>query len=544
MNKYFLYARKSTDVEDKQVLSIEAQITELRAYAKQEKLEIIEELIEKQSAKVPGRPIFDSMLNRIEESDANGIIAWNPDRLARNSVDGGKVIYLLDTGKIASLKFPTFWCDNTSQGKFMLNIAFGQSKYYVDSLSENTKRGLRQKVRRGEYPGPAPIGYINDSRTKTVIVDRKKSNVIKAAFELYAEGNSRLEDISNFLAKNGIKSKENNPIHIDRSKFILSNPFYTGLFRYSGEIHEGKHVPIISKKIFDKVQEVLKRRGRPHYKTKNEPQPYCGLLFCKCGMMITAETKIKKQKNGNIHNYVYYRCTRKSKTIKCREPFVRQEVLDKQISSLLKNFSLKSEWAEKMREMLEKDKIDNIKASAIFIEESREAIQTINTKLQRLLDGYLDQDVEREIYRTEKAKLISEKKTLEEKVTNLQHRQTAWVEPMQKWIEKAENLTNIAQDNDLIQKKVIAKEIFGSDLLLVNREARYLGPSGLKSSDNSSPTQWAAVSAAHQMVSEKPDCFIGVRTRGVEPPRPCGHIHLKDACIAIFTTSALYILSR
>src|SRR3989338_1862020 len=486
MNKYFLYARKSTDVEDKQVLSIEAQITELRAYAKQEKLEIIEELIEKQSAKVPSRPIFDSMLNRIEESDANGIIAWNPDRLARNSVDGGKVIYLLDTGKIASLKFPTFWCDNTSQGKFMLNIAFGQSKYYVDSLSENTKRGLRQKVRRGEYPGPAPIGYINDSRTKTIVVDRKKAKIIRSAFELYAEGNSRLEDISNFLMKQGIKSKENNPIHIDRSKFILYNPFYTGLFRYSGEIHEGKHTPIISKKIFDKVQAVLKQRGRPHYKTKNKPQPYCGLLFCKCGMMITAEIKTKKQKNGNIHKYVYYRCTRKSKIVKCREPFLRQEKLDKQISSLLQKFSLKSEWAEGMREMLEEDRTKSTKSSAGFIEEAKNKVKDISIKLQRLLDGYLDQDIEREIYRAEKTKLISEKRTLEEKIANLTTKQTSWVEPMKNWIEKAENLSKIAQDNDLISKKVIAKEIFGSDLLLANREARYLGPSSLKSSDNSS----------------------------------------------------------
>ena len=106
--------------------------------------------IEKQSAKVPGRPLFNKMMKEIETFGGN-ILAWNPDRLARNSVDGGKVIYLLDTGKLASIKFPTFWCDNTGQGKFMLNMAFGQSKYYVDSLSENTKRGLRQKVRMGYF---------------------------------------------------------------------------------------------------------------------------------------------------------------------------------------------------------------------------------------------------------------------------------------------------------------------------------------------------------------------------------------------------------
>ena len=178
MQKFFLYARKSTDVEDKQVLSIEAQITELRAFAKNERLSVVEELIEKQSAKIPGRPIFNAMLDRIERGEANGIISWHPDRLARNSMDGGKIIYLLDCGHILALKFPQFWFESTPQGKFMLNIAFGQSKYYIDSLSENVKRGMRQKVRRGEYPGLAPLGYFNDPRTKNVAGDKNKIYIV------------------------------------------------------------------------------------------------------------------------------------------------------------------------------------------------------------------------------------------------------------------------------------------------------------------------------------------------------------------------------
>ena len=187
-HKFFLYARKSTDVEDKQIRSIEDQIAELRAFAKQENLNIIDVLIEKQSAKIPGRPIFGEMLERVESGEADGILAWHADRLARNSVDGGRIIYLLDTEKLASLKFPTLWFENTPQGKFMLNIVFGQSKYYVDSLSENTKRGLRQKVKRGEYSGPAPIGYINDSRTKSVVVDRKKAKIIRGGLRTLRRG--------------------------------------------------------------------------------------------------------------------------------------------------------------------------------------------------------------------------------------------------------------------------------------------------------------------------------------------------------------------
>ena len=268
--KYFLYARKSTDVEDKQVLSIEAQVTELRTFAREQGLDVIEELIEKQSAKIPGRPIFGQMLRRIERGEANGIVSWHPDRLARNSVDGGQIVYFLDIGKLASLKFPNVWFENTPQGKFTLSMAFVQSKYYVDSLSENTKRGLRQKVRRGEYPSLAPIGYINDSRNKSVIVDKKKSRIIRSAFERYVKGDERLEDVANFLAKSGIVSRGGKIISRTRASVILSNPFYTGLFRYGGELHEGKYEPIISKKLFDEAQEMLKFRGQPERKPQNK----------------------------------------------------------------------------------------------------------------------------------------------------------------------------------------------------------------------------------------------------------------------------------
>ena len=188
MKNLFLYARKSTDVEDKQVLSIDAQLSELREFAECEQIKIVAELIEKQSAKTPGRPIFNAMLGRIEAGEAEGILAWHPDRLARNSVDGGRIIYMLDTEIIKTLKFPRSWFENTPQGKLMLHNDFGFSKYFVDSLSENTKRGLREKVRRGEYPGPAPIGYLNDYRTKRINVDRERAALVKEAFERYAAG--------------------------------------------------------------------------------------------------------------------------------------------------------------------------------------------------------------------------------------------------------------------------------------------------------------------------------------------------------------------
>ena len=146
--KCVLYARKSTEDDDKQVMSIEAQLFELREYARRERIEILKEFTEAKSAKKPGREEFAKMLAFVETSkEPIGILAWHPDRLARNSVDGGKIIYLVDINRIASLRFPQFWFEPTPQGKFMLQVAFGQSKYFSDNLVENVKRGMRQKLR-------------------------------------------------------------------------------------------------------------------------------------------------------------------------------------------------------------------------------------------------------------------------------------------------------------------------------------------------------------------------------------------------------------
>ena len=120
--KYFLYARKSTEDDDHQIMSIEAQLYELREYARRENLEIVNEFQESKSAKTLGRPVFNEMITRIEAEEANGILGWHPDRLARNSVDGGKIIHLIDQKKIVSLRFPTFWFEPTAQGLFMLQL--------------------------------------------------------------------------------------------------------------------------------------------------------------------------------------------------------------------------------------------------------------------------------------------------------------------------------------------------------------------------------------------------------------------------------------
>ncbi|MCX6792335.1 MAG: recombinase family protein, partial [Candidatus Gottesmanbacteria bacterium] len=462
---FFLYARKSTDVEDMQALSIESQLAELREYAARENISIVEELVEKQSAKIPGRPIFNDMISRIEKGEASGIVSWHPDRLARNSVDGGKLIYLVDTGKIKFLKFPQFWFESTPQGKFMLNIAFGQSKYFVDSLSENTKRGLRQKVRRGELPSLAPVGYLNDPRTKTIVVDQKRAPIIKQVFAMFATGKYRIMDIADFLATNGLVSRNNKSYRIDRVSYqILSNPFYYGHFRYAGEIHEGTHEPLITKQLFDEVQEVWRRKSHSWHEAR-PVKLYMGLFHCgQCGMMITGEQKTKFYKGTNhTVTYIYYRCSRKSKTIACRQSFVREEELDRQLSVMLQTVALRKDWATKMMEKLETEKTDVAQSTGAFLSGKREEIKFITIKLQRLLDSYLDQDIDRDMYRIKKAELLSRKKTLEEQISRFQKTHQSWLGPMKQWIQEASTVEEIARGEDKNAKKVLAQKIFGSD---------------------------------------------------------------------------------
>ncbi|TSC88236.1 MAG: recombinase [Microgenomates group bacterium Gr01-1014_7] len=462
--KFFLYARKSTDVEDKQMRSIPDQLLELREYAKREGLYIVEELTEAKTAKAPGRVVFNSMLSRIENGEAEGIVAWHPDRLARNSIDGGKIIYLLDLGKLKNLKFPQHWFENTPQGKFSLNMAFCQSKYFVDSLSENTKRGIRQKVKRGEMPGLAPVGYLNimTNNRKIIVIDKKRALIIRQAFEMFATAKYRIQDICNFLAENGMAKASGKLWKSDRvSKQILSNPFYYGHFKYMGEIHEGVHQPIITKKLWDAVQIVWRKRSHS-WKEMRPQKPLTGLFRCgECGMMITAELQ---------KGYIYYRCTKKSKVRSCSQLYIREEELDRQLSDQIATVSLRQDWADKMLAKLSIEEKNVAQSCDMFVGEKQAEIKSINEKLQRLLDSYLEQDIEREDYLVKKADLLALKKKLEEQILSFQQTKNAWLEPMKQWIVEAAAAANIARSKDLNAKKVLAQKIFGSNPTLKDRK--------------------------------------------------------------------------
>jgi len=334
--KFFLYARKSTDEADRQVLSIEAQLTEDREYAQKENLIIVHEFIETKSAKQPGREIFEKMLAGIENKEANGILAWHPDRLARNAVDAGKIIHFLDRGFLATLKFPTFWFDKTPQGLFMLSIAFGQSKYYIDNLSENIKRGIRQKLRKGIYPGCAPVGYINELKNHTILKDPETWQKVRKLFLAYVTGKYTLDNLQKLALSFGLVSpRSKGKLSNATLQRILQNPFYYGCFQYKGELYEGVHEPIISQQLFEKVQRVIADRGKPRKENQDYNFTFTGIFKCgECGRSITAERHVKK--SGLV--FRYYRCTKKDTN--CQQRFLNEKDLFNQLNDIFQKVAL------------------------------------------------------------------------------------------------------------------------------------------------------------------------------------------------------------
>ncbi len=442
--KFFIYTRKSTDDKDRQVRSISDQLSELKELALKEQLEVVDVFVEKQTAKIPGRPVFNEMIERMEKGEASGILAWHPDRLARNSVDGGKIIYLVDTGVIVEMKFPTFWFDPTPQGKFMLSIAFSQSKYYVDNLSENIKRGHRNKVKEGIWPQMSPIGYVNE-KGKGIVPHPELAPLVRKTFEAYSTGNFTLREVRDKFNGLGLKRKSGRELAVSNYQKLLKNPIYTGLMRYNGEIFEGKHEPIISKKLFDTVQEVMSRKSKPHSKGL-KPYIYRGFFRCgECGCFITTE-----QQKG--HNYL--RCTKRKNP--CSQKYVREELITSQIQEEIKKVSLPLDWTEWMIAENAKDRQSEVQSSEIFSQKIQNEISLLDSKIEKLMSAYLESALSLEEYREAKNKLVNQNQLLKEKLIAFEKKSHNRFELTEKFLkynmELANDRTN--EENTHLFKKV------------------------------------------------------------------------------------------
>src|ERR1035437_1861448 len=440
--KFFLYARKSSEAEERQAMSIEAQINELTELADREKLVVTETFIESKSAKIPGREEFARMIEKIHASkEPVGILAWHPDRLARNSIDGAQIIYLVDTKKISALRFPTFWFEPTPQGLFMLQVAFGQSKYYSDNLSENIKRGIRQKVRRGEYGRKAPMGYVNNAKIRNIEPDTTKAKVIQKIFKEYAEGQHTLESASHRLHFLGVANGKNKPLIPFTVYRILTNKTYLGLVEHQGEYFQGSFKPLIDRGTFESVQRVLTNRARPRKSKKMHDFPFRGLFKCgECGCTVTAQ--FAKGKSGRI--YRYYRCTKKFG--KCGQRYLMEKFVASQIQEQFKSIAISDEWQQKMLGQIEQWQETECRGSAGFAQNLETKTSELKNKMDKLVSIYLDGEIEKDAYLRKKDSLMKISADIHSQKNGFGQKQT-WIEPLRQWVKTANHIGKLV-DSD------------------------------------------------------------------------------------------------
>jgi DNA invertase Pin-like site-specific DNA recombinase len=466
--KYFLYARKSTEEDDKQIMSIEAQLFELREFARRENLEILEEFQESKSAKTPGRERFNEMIAKIEKLDGVGILSWHPDRLARNSVDGGKIIYLVDQKKIASLRFPTFWFEPTPQGLFMLQVAFGQSKYYSDNLIENITRGIRQKVRRGEWLTRAPFGYVNNPRTRNIEPHPTNARIIVRAFEEYAKGIYTYDSLAHFLAELGIVSRHRTPLGKASIRRMLTNRAYLGLTKHHSEWFEGSFAPILSSELFEAVQKVLKEKERPQgRKRARHDFPFTGLFRCaECGSMFTAQWTTGKCGG----KYRYYRCTKKHG--RCSQGYVQEAALASQIQTQLQTISLCDQYTDWMLNKVKEWEREETTASQSEIQHLSVQIKASEVRMEKLVSAYLDGDIPKEIYLQQKDAIMRSSLVSKEKLKDIERGRKNWVEPLREWVFDLRQANSLANSSDFSQMKSFVQKI-GTNPIIRDKSARF-----------------------------------------------------------------------
>lgn len=383
--KYCLYARKSTESDEKQALSIESQVKEMLDLAHKNQLNVIDTRREAHSAKATGqRPVFNQLLEDLRLGKFNGILTWAPDRLSRNAGDLGALVDLMDQEVLVEVRTYGQKFTNTPNEKFLMMILGAQGKLENDQKGVNVKRGLRARCEMGLWPSEAPTGYLNDKnkdRKCHVILDPVRAPVIKQMFDKVATESWSGRKLYRWL-RNEVEFKTKNGKFLTLSNVyrILENSFYTGVFEYptgSGNWYTGKHTPIVTKEIYDKVQEQL--RGNYVSKTESKEFAFTRLMKCSlCGSGITADEKFKKLKDGTVNRHVYYFCTR-SRDINCKNPYINEKDLVKQFAELIDQIDLnKTEIHDRVRGEIER--YNKFRAIVLGSEKEKTIFKELDTR--------------------------------------------------------------------------------------------------------------------------------------------------------------------
>jgi DNA invertase Pin-like site-specific DNA recombinase len=381
--EYCLYARKSSEDDERQALSIDSQTKEMAIQAQTQGLRVSDIRRESHSAKQSGqRPVFEQIIADVRSGLFTGILSWAPDRLSRNAGDLGVLVDLMDQGKLIEIRTHGQVFTNSPNDKFLLMILCSQAKLENDNRGLNVKRGMKTKCELGFRPNMTPLGYLNDHYSgkglKKVFVDKKRAPFIKQAFEKVSEGASG-RDIYDWMKLAGFRTKSGKILTLSGVYRMLNNAYYCGIFEFpvgSGKWYKGSYKPIITKELFAAVQQ--KMVVAPKSKPGTKQFDYIKLLKCgRCGSGITAQDKYKKhKKTGLTVRYVYYHCTQ-GRDFYCIEPYMREEKLADALLKLLDKLTIEEiESKEALHNEL--DKFKRLSSAVLGYSESSDQKHEIN----------------------------------------------------------------------------------------------------------------------------------------------------------------------
>lgn len=470
--KYLVYARKSSESEERQVLSIPAQLNELKTISEREGFEIAQVFEESMSAKASGRPVFNDMLSVIAKDKECSILVWNVDRLARNMVDGGMILELIDQGKISEIRTYERTYRNTPDDKFMMSLYFGMAKKYVDDLSVNVKRGNLEKLKRGDWINRAPFGYKNDKATKTIVVDAVRAPYVRQIFELYSTGLYSINQITASLYEQGLRTSSGKKVYKSGVEKILKSSFYSGIMESNGQTYLGNHEPLISTELFEKCKEIADKKARPRGKTLNFT--LSGFITCaKCGCAITAE--IKKAK------YTYYHCTNGKGSCNQRSFNMSEEKLHEQIALDLEKLKI----SPRIIDIVYKAKLEELKHSKgsqdHALEDARKALKTLATRKSRLVDTYTAGDIDTELYRAKLQEIDNESVRLSKRIKKLEQKASdplATIELIYSKLKEGNSFAERYIEAEPSEKRTMLSEALSNSTLLDRNivEVRYKSP--------------------------------------------------------------------
>ncbi len=473
--KYIAYVRKSTEDEERQVLSKEAQKNKI--LERFPDLNIVDFVDESKSAFEPGkRKVFTKVIEMLDAGEIDGIIAWHPDRLSRNEVDASTITYRIRRNIIKDLKFANFTFENSAEGIMLLQFTMSQSQYFSAKLSKDVRRGNEQKRKNGGLTGLAPEGYINDRIKKTIHKDPLRFPLLRQAVEMMLTGNHSVPLVLKWLnEEKGYRTIKRNkrgggPLGRASLYRIFNNVRYAGWIpdpHIPDKMYPANYPPLMTTEEFDRIQTLLGSKAAKKFATRRQ-FALRGLIRCgRCNCMVTAQMQERKLKNGGSNTHTYYRCTRRSSKIACdQRTMMKEDDLYKQCEELLNEYELSSElyqWSmEALNEMLQEEKPERDNAIAM----QSKAIKEIEDQLDRLLDMSTRGLVDEETFVSKSSKLKAQLKELHQKQADTAHKVESWYEFMSDTFLKLTGATNKFVNGEFADKKEILLAIGQNPLLL------------------------------------------------------------------------------